>query len=111
MKIHAIEKALRQAYSASTFNNASFNKIGWGVKAPVVTMRDGSPVTEANVTDFIRERTEIFRSTWVLDYIQEALEHIAASRPHAFEPPHPGFAVCVRCGMGSVHRLHKGFKQ
>lgn len=112
MRLKAIQKALQQAYNASTLKNSEFGPVWRNQGKPIpVTMADGSPVTENNVTDFIRERTHLYRATWVLPFIQEAMDLVSATQPHQFAPAHPGLSRCDLCGMGSVHRLHKGFKQ
>lgn len=110
MKIQAIQSALGKARAAATLENAEFGSVWRNQGTPVpVKMADGSPVTEANVTDFIRERTRLYRDTWVIPRIEEALALIAASVPHPYIRAPQGLGRCQVCEKGSEHSLHRGF--
>ena len=64
-------KKLREIRRLATFESANFSKL---MSEP----EHGSfPKSEAEVTDFIRERTRIFRETWILS----ALDELLASSP------------------------------
>lgn len=45
-----------------------------------VTMADGSPVTEGNVTEFIRERTRIWRGSWVTGPLAEVIKSMEGAK-------------------------------
>lgn len=107
MKVQAIQSALGKARAAATLELSRFNNICADQKAPP-KFEDGSPVTEANVTDFIRERTRLYRETWVIPRIEEALALIAASVPHPYIEQ-PGWGWCAVCRKGPNLKLHKGF--
>ncbi len=43
------------------------------------TFEDGRRVTEANVSDFIRERTRIYRESWLISAIDEVTKLVEAA--------------------------------
>lgn len=65
MRTKRIQEVLREARKTLTMDNADFSLI--------VPLND-LPKTEADVTDFIRERTRLWRQSWIEAPINEALE-------------------------------------
>lgn len=51
-----------------------FGRLGHGNARP--TFDDGRVVTEANVTEFIRERTGRWRRSWIIIPLEEALKEL-----------------------------------
>lgn len=68
MRLRRIKEVLRDAQRTLTMETADFSRI-WlsDDDAPL-------PKTEAEVTEFIRNRTRLWRQSWVEAPIQEALE-------------------------------------
>lgn len=66
-----VESALAHA---SMFNAGFSNICVGGSERPRFT--DGRLVTEANVTEFIRERTDLWRRTWIISPLEAALEEL-----------------------------------
>lgn len=108
MKVKAVQKLLHQATKHLTMEGASFNYIGCAADRPVM-MKDGRLVTEDNVTEFIRERTELWRQTWPVGCIEEAQALIAADQPHPFVKSPTGMGWCDVCRKGPNLGLHRGF--
>lgn len=55
---------LREVYNHLQMQTCSFDRIGTPKAQP--RLDDGTIVTERNVTQFIRERTRLWRESWVL---------------------------------------------
>lgn len=70
MKLRQLRKIIADAREIATMERAGFRELGHG---SALTFEDGSTVTESNVTEFIRERTRLWRSTWILGPLDEAL--------------------------------------
>lgn len=64
MKQRRINEVLRDAQRTLAMETADFSQI-----VPTTPL----PKTEAEVTDFIRERTRLWRDSWIDAPIQEAL--------------------------------------
>jgi hypothetical protein len=110
MKVQKILELLTDALDHGKFTNAAFDDMG---SARPVTMRDGSPVTEANVNEFIRQRTDLYMRSWVLSPIAEAINLIKASLPHEFIPLFKDdldSQYCAFCHKGKYINLHQGKK-
>ena len=107
MKVQALQSALRSALKHARLETASFGHLGHG-NTPV-KFEDGRSVTEANVSDFIRERVRLHHASWIIPQIETALALIAASQPHPHAPVFPGAQTCGVCHKGPEHSLHKGF--
>lgn len=63
---------LRAARGHATMERASFHNCCHLPSAPA-EFEDGRRVIERNVTDFIRERTHIYRASWIIGPLDEAI--------------------------------------
>lgn len=45
----------------------------------LVTFEDGSPVTEFNVDNFIRERLRLYNSTWITGMLDDVIDQMVVS--------------------------------
>lgn len=109
MKTTKVLSLLRDAIGAASLENADFSEVCRSPDRPVI-MSDGSPVTERNVTDFIRERVKLHHQTWVIGSIQQALREVKSSLIHKFEAEcvtngYPSI-ICRHCGYHKLHRSH-----
>lgn len=67
MRKRRLIKILEQAHFDATMEQASFSRIN---------TTDSLPKSENEVTAFIRERTRIWRQSWILSPLEEALKII-----------------------------------
>lgn len=58
-----------------TMEQSAFNIITAGYYTPIFLL-DGSPVTEGNVTQFIRERTARWREAWIVGPIDTVIKEL-----------------------------------
>lgn len=76
MKKQQVLKDLRMARAAATMENAGFHDMGGSMLARFsndgVTMRT-MPVEE---TEYIRERTKLYRESWIIGMIDAAIAEI-----------------------------------
>jgi hypothetical protein len=72
-------RILEEIRSYATMESASFSRLWSDPDDPL-------PKTEAEVTEFIRRRTAIYRQTWILDYLDELLAHTVGGREDVGEP-------------------------
>ena len=68
MRKHSIKHLLLAAYRSSNMELAEFSSLLGGEK--------NLPTTEAEVTPFIRERTELYRRSWLISPLREALDQL-----------------------------------
>lgn len=109
MKTRKLRELLNEALIHAKFERCDFKCIGGDSKrlGTAVRMAEGSLVTEAKVNDFIWERTRIYRHSWIIGLLAEALRMIEAETPHKWEPRSDGVQTCAYCNFGPKHRLHK----
>jgi hypothetical protein len=107
MKLRKLLTYINVAWSNATLEHCAFDNIG-GAGERLVTMADGSPVTENNVNDFIRERTDIYRHYWIILPLTQAITMVEGALPHARESRfESSLQICAHCDFGRMHRLHK----
>lgn len=66
---------LRRAVKCARLESASFNNV-CAHDAEPAKFQNGTPVTEGNVTDFIRERVRRHHDTWIVAPILEVIDLI-----------------------------------
>jgi len=57
-------------------------------------------------TEHIKEVTKLYRETWIVNPILQAIQTIEASLPHKFQPWFEGSQTCGFCRKGHAHKLH-----
>lgn len=76
-QLRRIIERLQEARRASTMERMSVDNFGTG--KTLATFEDGSPVLDNEVSDFIRERTRLYRETWVTSPLEDIIEELVAS--------------------------------
>ena len=79
MKKKLILGLLRDARTAATMERMEVSNICARQTEPVL-FENGDAVTEGVVSDFIRERTRIYRESWIISTIDEAIALIKAAK-------------------------------
>ena len=71
----SIKELLLSAYQSSNMELAEFGKL--------LSLAEGTaalPTTEREVTPFIRQRTELYRHSWLITPLKEALDKLGFER-------------------------------
>lgn len=102
--------AVREAMKYATLENAEFGAI-WrespeGQFAPILN-RAGEHVTEANVTEFIRERVRAHHSFWIIGTLESVQQQLVRETAHTFRADKGLGFTCVHCGASESHRSHQ----
>ena len=110
MKVAAMLAAVREAMKYARMENAEFGSItrhqGDGPTAPVRNSA-GEIVTEANVSDFIRERVALHHGSWVIGTLETVVQELMSETPHTYVSAYKGFeSSCEHCGKQKSHRSH-----
>lgn len=66
----------------------------------------GELVTEANVTEFIRERLECHHGSWIIGALAQASEEVQREVRHSFVADSRISWLCVHCRCDEKHRSH-----
>ena len=67
----------------------------------------GEIVTEANVSDFIRERLRLHHGSWIIGTLEGVSQELQSELPHSYKSEHNGFeGKCVYCDRYKSHRSH-----
>jgi len=74
MKVKKIESMLLEILESATMNNCNFSLGG-----------NGLPTCEADVDKFIKERTELWRESWVVEPIKMVLREMNKEQTEAIE--------------------------
>lgn len=69
---------LREVRKHLRMETCSFGNL-WGRNEPP-KFEDGRAVTEANVTEFINERTKLWRESWVLPGLDEVIAKLERAK-------------------------------
>jgi hypothetical protein len=109
MKIAAMLAAVREAMKYARLENAEFGEI-WrdsarGRTAPVLN-KDGELVTEANVSDFIRERVANHHGSWIIGTLEAVSQELQSEVRHSFVAEARVEWLCVHCRKSKEHRSH-----
>lgn len=98
---------VRGILSMLRMDPTAFNSGILGSNIPV-TMPNGDPVTEGNVDEFIRERTEIWRQTWVIKPLEEVRDELTGTLQHEFvmDPSYGRHERCRLCNHQRIHKIH-----
>jgi hypothetical protein len=77
VRVKEIIGLLRDARKAATMGRMSIGAI-WRSKLDTAPVKheDGRIVTEYTLDEFIRERTRLYRETWIIGPISEVLEQL-----------------------------------
>jgi hypothetical protein len=73
-ELKALRDLVAEARKHATFENSHFSDICAYQKQPVEYV--GAPLTERQVTEFIKDRTRIYRETWIVGFLDDALRMI-----------------------------------
>lgn len=79
MKLTKLRILISDARNIASMDNASFRNITAHPSMPPL-FEDGRAVTEFNVTEFIKERTKLWRESWIVYPLVEAIDMIDAER-------------------------------
>jgi hypothetical protein len=69
MRKQQLKAFIKSARASAALTRADFDGLG-SRPDDVITLK------ESEVTDFIRERTRLYRETWIINYLDEALRII-----------------------------------
>lgn len=69
-----IENLLREALKSAQMTNASFDHMGADKSTIVYEGNDKKGQTWPSLTDMIREKTRLYRSSWIIGPIEQILE-------------------------------------
>lgn len=110
MKVRAMLAAVREAMKYAALESAEFGSIHrdseHGRTQPVRNSA-GEIVTEANVTEFIRERVRIHHASWIIGTLAGVHMELMSEVPHTYSSAFKGFeGTCEHCGKGKSHRSH-----
>jgi hypothetical protein len=109
MKTAYVLSLVREAMKYARLETAEFGEI-WrdsqrGRTAPVRNSA-GEIVTEANVTEFIRERVRAHQGTWVIGALMMASQELQSEVRHSFVADTHIEWLCVHCNKSKEHRSH-----
>lgn len=100
---------VREAMKYARLETAEFGSVtrhqGRGPIDPVRNSA-GELVTEANVTEFIRERVEAHHGSWIIGTLTLASQELQSEVRHSFVPDDRLDWLCVHCAKSKEHRSH-----
>lgn len=68
----ALLATLRQVVTDAKMGNASFSQL---------TSKGPFPTTEAEVTEFIKQRTRLYRESWIIGPLEELISELEDHQP------------------------------
>lgn len=110
MKVRAMLATVREAMRYATLETAEFGSVtrhqGRGPIDPVRNSA-GEIVTEANVTEFIRERVRLHHGTWIIGTLEDVSKELTSEVPHTYSSVSKRFeGDCQHCDRPKMHRSH-----
>lgn len=106
MKSAQVLALVREAMKYARLETAEFGNIAPRDSIRPVRNSAGEIVTEANVSDFIRERVEIHHASWIIGTLAQASELLQRDVRHSFVPVTRIPFLCVHCRESQSHRSH-----
>lgn len=109
MKSAQVLALVREAMKYARLETAEFGSIHRDTaigRSNPVRNDAGEIVTEANVTEFIRERVASHHDSWIIGSLEQATELIQRDVKHRFMPVTRIPYLCIHCRENESHRSH-----
>lgn len=110
MRVATLLSMVRKAISYAELETAQFGSVNQDqrhMRDVPVKFKDGRIVTEANVTEFIRERVCLHHQSWIIGPLVCVATEMQREIKHNFDGGTVrGYYGCSHCGMGANHSSH-----